>query len=192
MNWDAIGAIGEVIGALAVVTTLLILLIQVRQNNKSMIEANALQKAAAISKHAESIGIWRSQFIQSRDTMTLWLAMRDGKELDRVDVARFDNIWVNFINTQRSNFVSANVVKEKGLAAQAARSVAVELSSSPYFLESWNNTKPWHLLASPEFVEAVDSEFSNASRNKYQHMHPGSRNRAIHHPKSNETQGVEK
>ena len=192
MNWDAIGAIGEVIGALAVVTTLLILLIQVRQNNKSMIEANALQKAAAISKHAESIGIWRSQFIQSRDTMTLWLAMRDGKELDRVDVARFDNIWVNFINTQRSNFVSANVVKEKGLAAQAARSVAVELSSSPYFLESWNNTKPWHLLASQEFVEAVDSEFSNASMNKDQHMHPGSRNRAIHHPKSNESQGFEK
>ena len=192
MNWDAIGAIGEVIGALAVVTTLLILLIQVRQNNKSMIEANALQKAAAISKHAESIGIWRSQFIQSRDTMTLWLAMRDGKELDRVDVARFDNIWVNFINTQRSNFVSANVVKEEGLAAQAARSVAVELSSSPYFLESWNNTKPWHLLASPEFVEAVDSEFSNASKNKDQHMHPGSRNKAIHHLKSNETQGVEK
>jgi hypothetical protein len=57
MNWDAIGAMGEVVGALAVVTALLILLIQVRQNNKSMIEANALQKAAAISKHAESIGI---------------------------------------------------------------------------------------------------------------------------------------
>ena len=50
--------------------------------------------------------------------MALWLAMRDGKELDRVDVARFDNIWVNFINTQRSNFVSANVVKEEGLAAK--------------------------------------------------------------------------
>ncbi|MDG2250335.1 MAG: hypothetical protein P8N11_05780 [Gammaproteobacteria bacterium] len=57
MNWDAIGAMGEVVGALAVVTALLILLIQVRHNNKSMIEANALQKAAAISKHAESIGI---------------------------------------------------------------------------------------------------------------------------------------
>ena len=192
MNWDAIGAIGEVIGALAVVTTLLILLIQVRQNNKSMIEANALQKAAAISKHAESIGIWRSQFIQSRDTMTLWLAMRDGKELDRVDVARFDNIWVNFVNTQRSNFVGANVVKEEGLAAQAARSVAVELASSPTFVESWNITKPWHLLASPEFVKAVDKEFSKASRNKDQHMNPGSLNRAIHHLKSNETQEVEK
>tara|TARA_B110000438_G_scaffold20791_1_gene18968 strand:+ start:3167 stop:3745 length:579 start_codon:yes stop_codon:yes gene_type:complete len=192
MNWDAIGAIGEIIGALAVVTTLLILLIQVRQSNNSMIEANALQKAAAVSKHAESIGIWRSQFVQSRDTMALWLAMRDGKELDQIDLARFDNIWVNFVNTQRSNFVGANVVKEEGLAAQAARSVAVELASSPTFVESWNITKPWHLLASPEFVKAVDKEFSKASRNKDQHMNPGSLNRAIHHLKSNETQEVEK
>ena len=192
MNWDAIGAIGEIIGALAVVTTLLILLIQVRQSNKSMIEANALQKAAAVSKHAESIGIWRSQFVQSRDTMALWLDMRDGKELDQIDLARFDNIWVNFVNTQRSNFVGANVVKEEGLAAQAARSVAVELASSPTFVESWNITKPWHLLASPEFVKAVDKEFSKASRNKDQHMNPGSLNRAIHHLKSNETQEVEK
>ena len=192
MNWDAIAAIGEIIGALAVVTTLLILLIQVRQSNKSMIEANALQKAAAVSKHAESIGVWRSQFVQSRDTMALWLAMRDGKELDQIDLARFDNIWVNFVNTQRSNFVGANVVKEEGLAAQAARSVAVELASSPTFVESWNITKPWHLLASPEFVKAVDKEFSKASRNKDQHMNPGSLNRAIHHLKSNETQEVEK
>ena len=127
MNWDAIGAIGEIIGALAVVTTLLILLIQVRQSNKSMIEANALQKAAAVSKHAESIGIWRSQFVQSRDTMALWLAMRDGKELDQIDLARFDNIWVNFVNTQRSNFVGANVVKEEGLVAGLlAGNVAME------------------------------------------------------------------
>jgi hypothetical protein len=34
MNWDAIGAIGEVIGAIAVVATLIYLAIQIRQNNK--------------------------------------------------------------------------------------------------------------------------------------------------------------
>ena len=34
MNWDAIGAIGEIIGALAVVITLAYLAIQIRQNTK--------------------------------------------------------------------------------------------------------------------------------------------------------------
>ena len=32
MNWDAIGAVGEVLGALAVVLTLAYLAIQIRQN----------------------------------------------------------------------------------------------------------------------------------------------------------------
>ena len=36
MNWEAIGAIGEVIGAFAVVITLLYLSVQIRQNTKMM------------------------------------------------------------------------------------------------------------------------------------------------------------
>ena len=116
MNWEAIGAIGEVVGAIAVVTTLIILLIQVRQNTQSMIEANRLQKASAIDKHADSMGLWRNQLINSRDMMALWMAARNNEEIDEIDTARFDNIWVNLVNTQRSNFVRANVVGEPGLA----------------------------------------------------------------------------
>ena len=36
MNWDAIGAIGEIIGALAVLATLIYLSIQLKQNTKSI------------------------------------------------------------------------------------------------------------------------------------------------------------
>ena len=36
MNWDALGAIGEVIGALAVVLTLIYLAVQVRQNSAAI------------------------------------------------------------------------------------------------------------------------------------------------------------
>lgn len=46
MNWDAIGAIGEVIGALAVVLTLAYLAIQIRQNASS-VRASAYQAWAA-------------------------------------------------------------------------------------------------------------------------------------------------
>ena len=34
MNWDALGAIGEIVGAIAVVATLAYLAVQIRQNNK--------------------------------------------------------------------------------------------------------------------------------------------------------------
>ena len=36
MNWDAIGAVGEVVGAVAVVVTLVYLTIQLRQNTRTM------------------------------------------------------------------------------------------------------------------------------------------------------------
>jgi len=42
MNWDAIGAIGEIIGALAVVVTLIYLAIQTRHNSK--IDAFAIRQ----------------------------------------------------------------------------------------------------------------------------------------------------
>ncbi|MEZ5553810.1 MAG: hypothetical protein R3E82_23235 [Pseudomonadales bacterium] len=36
MNWDAIGAVGEIVGAIAVLLTLGYLALQIRQNNKSI------------------------------------------------------------------------------------------------------------------------------------------------------------
>jgi len=41
VNWDAVGAIGEVVGAAAVVVTLLFLITQLRQNTKSLDESRA-------------------------------------------------------------------------------------------------------------------------------------------------------
>jgi len=48
MNWDAIGAIAEVIGALAVLITLAYLAVQVRQNSTQLREAARLAKIASL------------------------------------------------------------------------------------------------------------------------------------------------
>ena len=42
MNWEAIGAVGEIVGAVAVVGTLFYLAIQIRQNNR-VVEENSRQ-----------------------------------------------------------------------------------------------------------------------------------------------------
>ena len=49
MNWDAIGAIGEVAGAIGVIVTLLYLSIQIRQNSK-MMKANSKQSISEASQ----------------------------------------------------------------------------------------------------------------------------------------------
>lgn len=62
MNWEAIGAIGEVVGALAVIATLLYLAIQIRQNTKA-IRSTTL---TAITEHKHFELRWSS------DIATAW------------------------------------------------------------------------------------------------------------------------
>ena len=50
MNWDAIGAIGEIIGAVAVVATLLYLSAQIRQSNRATKSASIQEAATAMNE----------------------------------------------------------------------------------------------------------------------------------------------
>lgn len=163
MNWDAIGAIGEVVGAIAVVVTLLILVVQVRQNNRGLEEANRLNRAATIDRHADSVSRWRGRIMENPDLSRIWLAAIDSQNLSHEDLLRLNNLWIDFINTQRANYVRALTVGETGLARQAVRSVVAETSQSGLFLKLWQTTTPWHQMASPEFVAAVDEELDKFS-----------------------------
>ncbi|MGB0133791.1 hypothetical protein, partial [Dokdonella sp.] len=53
MNWDAIGAIGEIAGAIGVIVTLLYLAIQLRQNTKAsnaIAVQNSMENSARFSE----------------------------------------------------------------------------------------------------------------------------------------------
>ena len=65
MNWDAIGAVGEIVGATAVVSTLIILIFQIRQSTKATLESNQLERAVAIDRHSDSIARWRGRIINN-------------------------------------------------------------------------------------------------------------------------------
>lgn len=51
MNWEAIGASGEVVGAIAVILTLLYLAIQIRQNTRAVDET---RKAAVAQMYLKA------------------------------------------------------------------------------------------------------------------------------------------
>ena len=48
MNWEAVGAVGEILGAVAVVLTLVYLAIQVRYARKATVDQNLLTRSTAI------------------------------------------------------------------------------------------------------------------------------------------------
>ena len=163
MNWEAIGAVGEVVGAIGVIVTLLFLVIQLRRNTKVMQESNIIERAVALDRHTDSVSRWRTVIAENEELATIWLKALTDEELNDVEGIRLNNLWINFLNTQRSNFERALMVGEKGLATQATKSVAAEIVGSQILKKLWERASPWHALASPEFVKWVEVEMEQRS-----------------------------
>jgi hypothetical protein len=68
MNWDAIGSIAEVVGALAVLITLAYLAVQVRQNNTQLREASRLTQIASLDHTVEMFSRFRGMLTESNNS----------------------------------------------------------------------------------------------------------------------------
>jgi len=83
MNWDAIGAIGEVVGALAVVLTLAYLAVQIRQNTKSV-------RSAAIDNSITTITTARQAVFENAEVSDIYnRGLQNHENLDEVELLRF-------------------------------------------------------------------------------------------------------
>ncbi|MEQ8630678.1 MAG: hypothetical protein RL839_04280 [Gammaproteobacteria bacterium] len=129
-----------------------------------MDERNKLERTAALDRHTDSVSRWRGDLARHEDMAEIWYKGLRDKTLTEVEAARINNMYINFVNTQRSNYERAKVVGEEGLMKQATRSVAVEVSGSEHMVLLWNSTKNWQKLASPEFIAAVDKEIDQLSK----------------------------
>ena len=156
MNWTAIGAIGELIGALAVVITLIFLAVQLRHGSRSLDESNRLNRVGAVDRHNDTISRWRGRMMENEDLARIWLAATRDEALTELETFRMNNLFVDFTNTQRSNFVRAKAVGEDGLAELAALSVAVEIRNSKRMLEAWRTSRPFMDLVAKDFVTKVN------------------------------------
>jgi len=82
MNWDAVGAIGELFGALAVVLTLGYLAAQVRQNSQGMIVAAKLDIEKNFNEYTNLILEHPELFDLQRKGML-------GQDLDAIEKSKF-------------------------------------------------------------------------------------------------------
>ena len=83
MNWDALGAVGEVVSAFAVIITLIYLSVQTRQNTKAVRHASARGVM-------EDANAWRFRIVESPELSELFRkGLRDPESLDSNDKYRF-------------------------------------------------------------------------------------------------------
>jgi hypothetical protein len=87
MNWDALGALAEIIGAVGVIASLLFLALQIRQNSK-VVAANTFQSISSTSADV-SIRIAENEDL----ARLLRLALTDSDSLDNDEQMRVEMLW---------------------------------------------------------------------------------------------------
>ena len=141
MNWEAIGAVGEAVGAIAVVVTLAYLAMQIRQNTGA---------TRAASHHAVIEALNQGNLAQARDAelAQIWVSgLKDRGVLTEVERQRFDSLWY-----------SAKVgTSERDLLLSEEKGFVYLMDSSGVY--DWWEANPYAF--SPEFRNYME-EFRSA------------------------------
>ena len=108
VNWDAIAAVGELIGAIAVVTSLLYLSIQLKTANKQAEVESLRHIADSLNEVCDSF---------SRDLVTAGIINRGRRSLDELDEDEsliFVNTHIRLLNTLESWYTQIEQTSKPG------------------------------------------------------------------------------
>jgi hypothetical protein len=118
MNWDAAGAIGEIIGAVAVVATLAFLAAQIRQSHRLQRDSNVLARSAAINKVYAG---FRRVVAADPDVTRVWVPGCADEKLEQVDQERFRLLAIDYLVIFANWEQSAVAVNIPSMAEAAVR-----------------------------------------------------------------------
>jgi len=149
MNWDAIGAIAETLGAVGVIASMVYLATQIRQSRDQMRAATYQQMQATITDRV----CWASQSSEIEEAVRLGLG--DFEQLSDEDAFRF-NLSASAVTMACEN---SHYQYRIGMLDEDRWQIhrsAVELSfRSPGFAQWWRSN-PSIPDSSPEFVALVE------------------------------------
>ena len=164
MNWDALGAIGEVVGALAVFGTLVYLALQIRIQNQQL----KIQNKQAELQHAETRLASNQQYIKSMADTTvsvahnpeltkLIYAMQDSNEWDKLDHVSMMRVYLimyaNLKVWEGAYFQYQEKQLDDSFWQSIERSQATN-TEAPAFVEYWATRST---LYSDEFGQYIDN-----------------------------------
>ena len=156
VNWEAIGAVGEVGGAVAVVATLIYLAVQIRQNTRGLLEAASRETTAQYERLVEGIlGDPKQQELYEIATGDPMSALENPAGLDADDLRRYALFMYRFFNAfhmQHRAWRSGTLADaDWDKVAPLVRTFTATEASRDY----WRWARDWF---DAEFVAFVDGE----------------------------------
>ena len=146
MNWDAIAAIGEVVGAIAVVATLFYLALQIRQNTR--------MSRAAMTKDLLLASRSAIMDLTSNDKLAeIWAEVRD--DFEGADAARRYTFYQSFFRLYELQFNLSNQGLLDQRIAASYELVIRMFTQTKHFDQYWSVARSqFH----EDFAEYVDSQ----------------------------------
>ena len=151
MNWDAIGAIAELFGAIGVIVTLVYLSVQLRHNTGSM-------RVSSAAAHSEAMRSLNMVIVQDPELVRLYfngLANRSG--LDDDEQRRFDFLMGSLTQgiEQAWKFRREGIFDDQEWAGQSA--ALSWLAHQPGFADYW---ELYGVMHNPGFAVEVEQEMA--------------------------------
>jgi len=98
MNWEAIGAVGEVIGAIGVIATLGYLSVQIRHNTRAM-------RAQSVAEVTKSLKSEIDLLAQGHDILSVIIKTQAGEPLDPRELMILDLFMTQAIVSRQNEFL---------------------------------------------------------------------------------------
>ena len=147
------GAIGEIVGALAVVASLIYLAVQIRQNTRQIAHSMESAKLTALEQNIESGNRARELFITKPEITELFLeGLADYRSLRSIDKFRCNMLFRNIFSAIQGGYIRQQTIggdPEGFKGIQKTLDALLENPGIPQWLE--DNEPDWR----PEFVEFV-------------------------------------
>ena len=147
------GAIGEIVGAIAVVASLIYLAIQIRQNTAQISRSIESDRFAAFERNATSGNRWRELLLVNKDLADLFTrGARSYRDLDPAERFRFGLLMRNTFSDVQVAFIRNQHVGKEDRNSGGFEHIVTGLFEHPGILE-WieRSDVDWH----PEFKAAV-------------------------------------
>ncbi len=157
MNWEALGTLAEIVGAIAVVITLVYLSIQTRLTRIATEETSKHASQQATNAVMEMYSRWRGSLLDTADVSAVLIKARGSEALTAQESlifsTYFEELFYVAVTAYRSGLYSASGHKE----SNDALNVAAVISANPKAHEEWIRMMPFLANISEEFVADVQT-----------------------------------
>ena len=161
INWEAIGAVGEILGAGTVIATLFYLAHQIKQNNEALTRSNEFAQANSIHQINTAYSALYSHLASDNGLADIYTRALAGEQLTPTEETRFTSFVNMFIATLEN--LAAQQSLELGYSALDSDSAVVLMA--PYLkklLETEAGTRWWREVAPALYVEEFRIQVNKA------------------------------